>query len=331
MDLSLTSWLVVLGLLTFLLLLDFVTVSRKPHEVMFKEAALWSIFYIAVAVIFGGWVWLQFGSDYGTEYFAAYLVEKSLSVDNIFVFAIILTQFAVPIIHHQRVLLFGVILAIVMRAAFIAVGAVAIARFSFTFVLFGALLIWTGVKLMQHWDEDPDPSENGLVRFAKKRFRFSDQYDGSKSFTMIDGKRFATPMLLVMIAIASTDLLFALDSIPATFGVTQEPFLVFSANAFALLGLRALFFLLQGLLNKLVYLSLGLAFILIFIGIKLILTYAHKVNEDWPKIETNVSLIVIATILIISVIASMIKVRKDPTAIAHAGRTSDPKEKEGDE
>jgi tellurite resistance protein TerC len=331
MDLSLASWLVVLGLLTFLLLLDFVTVSRKPHEVMFKEAALWSIFYIAVAVIFGGWVWLQFGSDYGTEYFAAYLVEKSLSVDNIFVFAIILTQFAVPIIHHQRVLLFGVILAIVMRAAFIAVGAVAIARFSFTFVLFGALLIWTGVKLMQHWDEDPDPSENGLVRFAKKRFRFSDQYDGSKSFTMIDGKRFATPMLLVMIAIASTDLLFALDSIPATFGVTQEPFLVFSANAFALLGLRALFFLLQGLLNKLVYLSLGLAFILIFIGIKLILTYAHKVNEDWPKIETNVSLIVIAAILIISVIASMIKVRKDPTAIAHAGRTSDPKEKEGDE
>lgn len=331
MELTLTSWLVVIGLLTFLLLLDFVTVSRKPHEVMFKEASLWSIFYIAVAVLFGGWVWLQFGSDYGTEYFAAYLVEKSLSVDNIFVFAIILTQFAVPIIHHQRVLLFGVILAIVMRAAFIAVGAVAIARFSFTFVLFGALLIWTGVKLMQHWDEDPDPSENGLVRFAKKRFRFSDQYDGSKSFTVIDGRRYATPMLLVMIAIASTDLLFALDSIPATFGVTQEPFLVFSANAFALLGLRALFFLLQGLLNKLVYLSLGLAFILIFIGIKLILVYAHKVNEDWPKIETNVSLIVIATILIISVIASMIKVRKDPTAIAHAGRTSDPKEQAADE
>lgn len=331
MDLSITSWLVVLGLLTFLLLLDFVTVSRKPHEVKFKEAALWSIFYIAVAVLFGGWVWVQFGSDFGTEYFAAYLVEKSLSVDNIFVFAIILTQFAVPIIHHQRVLLFGVILAILMRAAFIAVGAVAIARFSFTFVLFGALLIWTGVKLMQHWDEDPDPSENGLVRFAKKRFRFSDQYDGSKSFTLIDGKRYATPMLLVMIAIASTDLLFALDSIPATFGVTQEPFLVFSANAFALLGLRALFFLLQGLLNKLVYLSLGLAFILIFIGIKLMLTYAHEVNEAWPKIQTSVSLSVIALILIVSVVASMIKVRKDPTAIAHAGRTSDPKEKKGDE
>lgn len=331
MDLSIGSWLVVFGLLAFLLLLDFVTVSRKPHEVMFKEATLWSIFYIAVAVLFGGWVWLQFGSDFGTEYFAAYLVEKSLSVDNIFVFAIILTQFAVPIIHHQRVLLFGVILAIFMRAAFIAVGAVAIARFSFTFVLFGALLIWTGVKLMQHWDEDPDPSENGLVRFAKKRFRFSDQYDGSKSFTLIDGKRYATPMLLVMIAIASTDLLFALDSIPATFGVTQEPFLVFSANAFALLGLRALFFLLQGLLNKLVYLSLGLAFILIFIGIKLMLTYAHEVNDAWPKIQTSVSLSVIALILIVSVVASMIKVRKDPTAIAHAGRTSDPKDKKGDE
>jgi tellurite resistance protein TerC len=331
MDLTFTSWLVVIGLLVFLLLLDFVTVSRKPHEVMFKEASLWSIFYIAVAIIFGGWVWLQFGSDYGTEYFAAYLVEKSLSVDNIFVFAIILTQFAVPVIHHQRVLLFGVILAIFMRAAFIAIGAVAIARFSFTFVLFGALLVWTGAKLMQHWDEDPDPSENGLVRFAKRRFRFSDQYDGSKSFTKIDGKRYATPMLLVMIAIASTDLLFALDSIPATFGVTQEPFLVFSANAFALLGLRALFFLLQGLLNKLVYLSLGLAFILIFIGIKLILLYAHEVNDVFPKIQTNVSLVVIALILIISSVASLIKVRKDPSAVAHAGRTSDPKKDEPEE
>jgi tellurite resistance protein TerC len=331
MDLSLTSWLVVIGLLVILLVLDFVTVSRKPHEVMFKEASLWSIFYIAVAIIFGGWVWMEFGPQYGTEYFAAYLVEKSLSVDNIFVFAIILSQFAVPIIHHQRVLLFGVILAILMRAAFIAVGAVAIARFSFTFVLFGALLIWTGVKLMQHWDEDPNPSENGLVRFAKKRFRFSDEYDGAKSFTRINGVRYATPMLLVMIAIASTDLLFALDSIPATFGVTQEPFLVFSANAFALLGLRALFFLLQGLLNKLVYLSLGLAFILIFIGVKLILLYAHEVNEAWPKIQTNVSLAVIAAILIISSVASMIKTRKDPSAVAHAGRTSDPKEPEANE
>jgi tellurite resistance protein TerC len=320
MDVSLLTWALVVGAILALIVVDLLTVSRKPHDVMFKEAAIWSIFYIGVAIAFGVWVWQTAGSQFGTEYFAAYLVEKSLSVDNLFVFIIILAQFAVPSIYHQRVLMFGVILALVLRAIFIAVGAAALAAFSFTFVIFGAILIWTGVGLFKHWDEDPSPEDNKLVKAVRKRIAMTDEYDGSKIFTRINGKRIATPMFLVMIAIASTDLLFALDSIPATFGVTQEPFLVFAANAFALLGLRALYFLLKGLLDKLVYLSLGLSIILMFIGVKLIMTYVHEIWYEVPKIPTLVSLAVIALILIVSTVASLIKVKKDPTAHAHAGR-----------
>lgn len=320
MDVSLLTWAVVVGLILVLIIVDLLTVSRKPHDVMFKEAATWSIFYIGVAIAFGVWVWQTAGSQFGTEYVAAYLVEKSLSVDNLFVFIIILAQFAVPSIYHQRVLMFGVILALVLRAIFIAVGAAALAAFSFTFVIFGAILIWTGVGLFKHWDEDPSPEDNKLVKIIRKRIAMTDEYDGSKIFTRVNGKRIATPMFLVMIAIASTDLLFALDSIPATFGVTQEPFLVFAANAFALLGLRALYFLLKGLLDKLIYLSLGLSIILMFIGVKLVMTYLHEIWYEVPKIPTLVSLSVIALILIVSTVASLMKAKKDPTAIAHAGR-----------
>jgi tellurite resistance protein TerC len=323
MDVTLLTWALVVGAILVLIVVDLLTVSRKPHDVMFKEAAIWSIFYIGVAIAFGVWVWQTAGSQFGTEYFAAYLVEKSLSVDNLFVFIIILAQFAVPSIYHQRVLMFGVILALVLRAIFIAVGAAALAAFSFTFVIFGAILIWTGVGLFKHWDEDPSPEDNKLVKIIRKRIAMTDEYDGSKIFTRVNGKRIATPMFLVMIAIASTDLLFALDSIPATFGVTQEPFLVFAANAFALLGLRALYFLLKGLLDKLVYLSLGLSIILMFIGVKLIMTYVHEIWYEVPKIPTLVSLAVIAVILIVSTVASLIKVKKDPTAHAHAGRITD--------
>jgi tellurite resistance protein TerC len=320
MDVSLLTWAVVVGMILVLIVVDLLTVSRKPHDVMFKEAATWSIFYIGVAIAFGVWVWQTAGSQFGTEYFAAYLVEKSLSVDNLFVFIIILAQFAVPSIYHQRVLMFGVILALVLRAIFIAVGAAALAAFSFTFVIFGAILIWTGVGLFKHWDEDPSPEDNKLVKIIRKRIAMTDEYDGSKIFTRVNGKRIATPMFLVMIAIASTDLLFALDSIPATFGVTQEPFLVFAANAFALLGLRALYFLLKGLLDKLIYLSLGLSIILMFIGVKLVMTYLHEIWYEVPKIPTLVSLSVIAMILIVSTVASLMKAKRDPEAIAHAGR-----------
>ncbi len=328
MDVSLALWAITLAGIIVLIALDFIAVSRKPHEVMFREALLWSIFYIGIAVAFGIALFAWQGSTAGSEYFAAYLVEKSLSVDNLFIFIIILTQFAVPTNLHQRVLLVGVVLALIFRAIFIAIGAAALEAFSFTFVLFGALLIYTGIQLARHRNEDPDPGDNFVVRRVRKRFSFTDEYHGTKSFIMVNGKRMATPLLLVMIAIGSTDLLFALDSIPATFGVTSEPYIVFTANAFALLGLRALYFLLKGLLDKLIYLSLGLAIILVFIGIKLVLTFAHGVNPSIPHISTNVSLIVIGSILIITGLASWIGVRRNPDAFAHAGRISEPKHHE---
>ena len=323
MDVSLSIWIGLVAGIATLLVLDFVTVSRKPHDVMFKEAAFWSIFYVGVAIAFGIWVWTSYGNVLGTEYFAAYLVEKSLSVDNLFVFVIILTQFAVPSVLHQRILLFGVILALIFRAIFIALGAAALHAFAFTFVIFGGILIWTGYGLLKHWDEDPEPKEGRLISSVRKLVPISDSFNGEKLFVKIDGKKYGTPLLLVLIAIASTDLLFALDSIPATFGVTSEPFLVFAANAFALLGLRALYFLLKGLLDKLVYLSLGLSFILMFIGVKLILIYLHELYEWIPKISTSLSLLVIASILIVATVASFRKVKRDPEQHAHAGRLTD--------
>ncbi len=320
MEVTLALWTVTILGIVALIVLDFVAVSRKPHEVMFKEALLWSVFYIGIAVAFGVALIVWAGSDFGSQYFAAYLVEKSLSVDNLFVFIIILTQFAVPVELHQRVLLVGVVLALILRAGFIAIGAAALAAFSFTFVIFGAILIYTGIQLARHRDEDPEPNDNAVVRLVRRRFPFTDEYHGTKTITRIDGRRMATPLLLVMIAIGSTDLLFALDSIPATFGVTQEPYLVFAANAFALLGLRALYFLLKGLLDKLVYLSLGLSVILVFIGIKLVLTYLHELNPAIPHVSTNASLVFIVVVLVVVSVASWLKVRKDPEATAHAGR-----------
>jgi len=307
MDVSYLVWGITLGAIATLIIVDLFTVSAKPHEVKFKEAASWSLFYIGVAVAFGIWVFQSYGSVFGTEYFAAYLVEKSLSVDNLFVFVIILAQFAVPSEYHQRVLLFGVMLALVLRGIFIAVGAAALSAFAFTFVIFGAILIFTGIKLFTHWDAEPNPSDNAMVKAFRKRIAMVEEFHGSKMFIKVNGKRFATPMFLVMVAIASTDLLFALDSIPATFGVTSEPFLVFAANAFALLGLRALYFLVKGLLDHLIYLSIGLAFILVFIGIKLIMTYLHEEFASIPKIPTNIGLLVILLILVVSTVASLMK------------------------
>ena len=320
MDVSLLVLSLTVGAILLLVVVDLLTVSAKPHEVKFKEAASWSIFYIGLAIAFGIWVWNQYGSQMGTEFFAAYLVEKSLSVDNLFVFVIILAQFAVPGIYHQRILLFGVILALVLRTIFIAVGAAALAAFAFTFVIFGAILIWTGVGLFKHWDEDPAPGDNKMVKVMRKRIAMVDEFHGTKLFIRQNGKRYATPMFMVMVAIASTDLLFALDSIPATFGVTSETFLVFSANAFALLGLRALYFLVKGLLDRLVYLSLGLSIILMFIGVKLIMTYLHEEFTSIPKIPTSISLGVIGIILLVATVASLVKTKSDPSAKAHAGR-----------
>ena len=329
MNVSIALWSATVAGLVLLVLLDFVAVSRKPHEVRFIEALWWSIFYVGIAVAFGIGLFFWQGSDFGTQFFTAYLVEKSLSVDNLFVFLIILTQFAVPYALHQRVLLIGVILALAFRTIFIFAGAAALASFAFTFVIFGGILIWTGIQLARHRNEDPDPMDSGIARFIQRRIPSTPEFDGSKLFTLVNGKRLATPLLTVMLLIGATDVLFALDSIPATFGVTQEAFLVFTANAFALLGLRALYFLLKGLLDKLIYLSTGLAVILMFIGVKLVLTYLHETWPSIPKIPTIWSLAVIAVVLVIVTVASIVKVRRDPSAIAHAGRLLDHDEESG--
>lgn len=324
MEFSTTLWAGTLAAIFALIVLDFV-LSGRTHVVKTREAALWSIFYIAVALAFAAGLFIFHSHAAGAEFFTAYVVEKSLSIDNLFVFAIILTRFAVPQELQHRVLLIGIVLALIFRAVFIAIGAAAISYFAFTFVIFGALLIWTGIGLLRHRDEDPDVKDSFAVRAVKKRVPLTEDFHGTKWFIKENGKKFATPMFLVVIAVGSTDLLFALDSIPATFGVTKEAFLVFAANAFALLGLRALYFLLKGLLDRLIFLSTGLALILIFIGIKLVLAFAH---EEWPQvphITTGLSLAVIALILTVTTIASIIVSRREPDRIAHAGTITKPK------
>ncbi|MDQ3769288.1 MAG: TerC family protein [Actinomycetota bacterium] len=320
LDVTFTAWAVTIGVIVTLLALDLFQAIRNPHAVGFREATLQSIFYIAVAVTFGVVFGLIAGWDFGAEYFAGYIVEKSLSVDNLFVFVIIMTTFAVPAEYQQKVLIFGIITALVMRVIFILLGATLISLFSFMFLLFGLLLLFTAVQLFRHRDEDPDVEDNAVVRVARKALPFTDQYEGQKLVTRIDGRRVLTPLFLVLIAIGGTDILFALDSIPAVFGITQETYIVLTANAFALLGLRALYFLVSGLLDRLVYLSIGLSLILGFIGIKLILEFLHtNVSEQFPEVSTMLSLIVIVSILTVTTVASLVKARRDPTVRAHAG------------
>jgi tellurite resistance protein TerC len=260
------------------------------------------------------------GWSYGTEYFAGYVVEKSLSVDNLFVFVIIMTTFAVPAEHQHKVLTFGILLALVMRVVFIVVGAALLSLFSFMFLVFGLVLIFTAVQLFRHRDEDPDVEDNALVRATRRILPTTTEYVGGRLVTRVDGRRMVTPLFIVLVAIGSTDLLFALDSIPAVFGVTEEAYIVFVANAFALLGLRALFFLVKGLLDRLVYLSTGLALILALIGVKLVLHWAHvDIDDRVPEIPTSLSLVAIGVILTVTVVASLIKVGRDPSARAHAG------------
>ncbi|KOV83210.1 tellurium resistance protein TerC [Nocardia sp. NRRL S-836] len=314
------TWAVTIGVIVLLLAVDLVLAAARPHRIGFREATLWSVFYILVAIGFGIWFMSAYGGGYGTEYFAGYIVEKSLSVDNLFVFVIIMTTFLVPEEHQHKVLTFGIVLALIMRGIFIAVGATLLSLFSFMFLLFGLLLIYTAVQLFRHRNEDPDVENNVVVKTARKLLPVTDDYVGGKIFTRVDGRRMATPLFVVLVAIGGVDLLFALDSIPAVFGVTEEPYIVFTANAFALLGLRALFFLVKGLLDRLVYLSAGLAVILAFIGVKLILHWAHvDIDPRVPEVPTPLSLGVIISILVVVTVASLVKTRNDPSAKAHPG------------
>jgi tellurite resistance protein TerC len=320
LEVSALGWTVTIGIIVALLALDLILGVFRPHAVGFREATAWSVFYIAVAVVFGLVFASIAGWGYGTEYFAGYIVEKSLSVDNLFVFVIIMSTFAVPEKYQQEVLTFGIIIALVLRVIFIALGATLLSLFSFMFLIFGLILIWTAVQLFRHRDEDPDIEDNALVRATRRLLPVTEDYVDGKMTVRVDGRRMVTPLFIVLIAIGSSDLLFALDSIPAVFGVTSEAYIVFVANAFALLGLRALFFLVKGLLDRLVYLSTGLSLILAFIGVKLVLHWAHEdVSTSVPEISTGVSLGVILVVLVITTVASLIKVRKDPEAKAHAG------------
>jgi tellurite resistance protein TerC len=314
------AWVAVIVGLLAVLALDLWVVDRgEPREFSMRQAGFWVTFYVALAVIFGIALSIFGGGQAGAEYFAGYLTEYSLSVDNLFVFFIIMSRFAVPRLYQHKVLLVGILLALVMRGMFIAVGAAVLNRFSWLFYVFGIFLIYTAYTLVRDHkkDEDDEFSENILLRWARRVFPTTPEYVGSKVTVRVDGKRLVTPMLIVMIAIGTTDLLFALDSIPAIFGLTKDPFIVFTANAFALMGLRQLYFLLGGMLQRLVYLSYGLAFVLGFIGVKLVLEALHAGGVSWaPEIPIWLSLGVIFVTMTVTTVASLAKARVDAKAEA---------------
>ncbi|MFF9176332.1 TerC family protein [Streptomyces sp. NPDC014793] len=323
MEVSPTLWVLTIVGLAVLIAVDFF-IGRKPHDVSIKEAGIWTAVWIALAGLFGLGLLLYAGGGPAGEFFAGFVTEKSLSVDNLFVFVLIMAKFAVPSQYQQRVLLVGVLIALVLRAVFIAAGAAIIASFSWVFYLFGAFLIWTAWKLVQDAradEEEGEYEENKLLKAAERRFGVADRYHGTKLWIQQNGKRVMTPMLVVMLAIGTTDVLFALDSIPAIFGLTQDPYIVFTANAFALMGLRQLYFLIGGLLKKLVHLSYGLSIILGFIGVKLVLHALHESGVHVPEISIPVSLGVICAVLAVTTVTSLIASRKQ--AAGEAGTGSD--------
>jgi len=313
-DVSPAVWIATVVVIVALLAFDYFFHVRKAHIPTLRESAIWSAAYVGVAVLFGLGVLVFGGATPGGEYFAGYITEKALSVDNLFVFLIIMQSFRVPREDQQKVLLFGIAFALVARTGFIFLGAALINQFAWIFYLFGVILILTAGNMLKS-DDEGEEADNIAVRAAKKLVHTTDHYDGDKLFTEVDGKRAMTPMLLVMIAIGATDILFALDSIPAIFGLTQDTFLVFTAVAFSLLGLRQLFFLIEGLLDRLIYLSYGLAAILAFIGVKLILHALHENNLPFinggehvevVEVSTAVSLGVIIGVLVVTVAASLL-------------------------
>ncbi len=311
--------LIAMVVITLILVLDILLIFKRPHIPSAKESTLFIVFYAALACIFGLLLWQLFSAERATEFFAGWLTEYSLSLDNLFVFVIIMAKFAVPRKYQQEVLMVGVVLALILRGAFILVGAALIESFSFIFYVFGAFLLYTAWHQAFRSHDDEEQSESKLIVWLRKRVEVSKDFDGAKIRTLVNGKKIFTPMLIVFVAIAATDVMFAFDSIPAIFGITEDPFIVFTANVFALMGLRQLYFLLGGLLDRLEYLKYGIAFILAFIGVKLV-AHAMHVNElpfinggehiEWaPEIPTTVSLGVIVASIAIAAIASVISAR----------------------
>ena len=330
MDVSGLVWiLTVLGIIA-LLAFDFFFHVRKAHIPTLGEAARWSAIYVGIAILFGVGTWIFGGGTMGAEYFAGYVTEKALSVDNLFVFLIIISSFKVPRADQQKVLLFGIVFSLIARTGFIFLGAALINSFAWIFYVFGLILLITAGNLLKGDDSEGRSPDNIIIRIARRFLRTSDDYDGDKLFTIQDGKRVLTPMLLVMVAIGGTDILFALDSIPAIFGLTQSVYLVFTATAFSLLGLRQLYFLLDGLLDRLIFLSYGLAAILAFIGVKLILHALHENNMpfinggehiDVVEISTGASLSFIIGVLVVTVVASLLSPKgRAQTYVAAARR-----------
>jgi tellurite resistance protein TerC len=305
--------------LTVLLLADLALVVRRPHEPSMKEAGLWVGFYVSLALIFGLIILAVTNGTFATEFYAGWLTEYSLSVDNLFVFVIIMARFRVPRYLQQEVLMIGIIIALVLRGLFILAGAALISRFTWVFYIFGVFLVYTAINLLRHRDEEDEYEENALIRQMRKVLPLTSDYEGNKIRVKKDGKRFYTPLVVVFLALGTTDLIFALDSIPAIFGLTREPFIVFTANVFALMGLRQLYFLLGGLLKRLVYLSIGLSFILAFIGVKLVMEAMAEntlpfINGgehiEWvPHIPIWLSLTIILGTLVVATVASLLKTK----------------------
>jgi tellurite resistance protein TerC len=327
-NVSAWAWIATLVALVAVLAVDLLIVGRRPHEPTMRESSLWVAFYVALALLFGLGVWLVSGGRAAGEFYTGWLTEYSLSVDNLFVFVIIMARFAVPRQFQQKVLLIGIVLALLMRGAFIAAGAALISQFSWVFYLFGAFLVYTAVTLVKENGGDEEFQENVLIRWAKRVLPVSGSFGDGRLTVLSRGRRMVTPMLIVMIALGTTDLLFALDSIPAIFGITKEPYLVFTANVFALMGLRQLFFLLGNLLERLVYLNLGLAAVLAFIGVKLFLEALHTNTlpflngghgVHWaPEIPIWLSLVVIVGCLGVATVASLARERRRELAAHHS-------------
>ncbi|MFI0422583.1 TerC family protein [Spongiactinospora sp. 9N601] len=313
MDVSVWAWAAVIGGLLVVLAVDLWIVDRgEPREFSMRQAGFWVGFYVALAALFGIGMWVLAGGAKAGEFFAGYLTEYSLSVDNLFVFFIIMSRFAVPKAYQHKVLLIGILIALVMRGIFIALGAAALANFSWLFYVFGVFLLYTAYGIVRQHGKEEEVNENIVLRWARRALPTTDDYVGSKVTVKVDGRRMVTPMLIVMIAIGTTDLMFAIDSIPAIFGLTQDAFIVFTANAFALMGLRQLYFLLGGLLQRLVYISYGLAFILAFIGVKLLLEALHSNHVSWaPEVPIWLSLTVIGVTMVVTTVASLLKARSD--------------------